>query len=491
MAVIESGNNTPGTANVDAAYNSQVNLPYTPPSGVAQGGGSSAAGFAALLAENDPGLVTGVRDVKPVEVTTNYRVRVAVDQSMLTENFVGSNLNSTIWTAPVATSTVAVAGNLLTLNNGASLASGSVARVSTYRSFPVLASYPLYATMYVQFSAAPVANMVHECGLVLHSGVSAPTDGAYFTINAAGEFRCVVNTSGTINQPAPLNFSSLVGINTAHEFFIQCSTEYVVFWIDNVKVYEASLSSVSALGIQIGSGQPPLSFRSYNALLVTGTAQLMKVSGVNVTLGEMANNKPWPHIQAGAGMSCNQGQTGQTLGTTALYTNSSAVGAGAAMTNTTAALASGLGGQFTAQPTLAVATDGILQSYQNPVGSVTAPGRTLYITGVRMQAVVSTVLAGNASPVIYLYSLAYGHNNVSLASTTSTTGKAPVRDALGIDTFPAAAALGTVGAVIDRTFNTPIAIFPGEFIQIAAKNIGAVTTSGTITWLVSYNGYWE
>jgi hypothetical protein len=52
-----------------------------------------------------------------------------------------------------------------------------------------------------------------------------------------------------------------------------------------------------------------------------------------------------------------QGQTGQTLGSTALYTNSQAAGAGAAMTNTTAALGSGLGGQFAALPTLAISTD--------------------------------------------------------------------------------------------------------------------------------------
>ena len=52
-----------------------------------------------------------------------------------------------------------------------------------------------------------------------------------------------------------------------------------------------------------------------------------------------------------------QGQTGQTLGSTALYTNNLAAGAGAVMTNTTAALGSGLGGQFSALPTLAVGTD--------------------------------------------------------------------------------------------------------------------------------------
>ena len=417
---------------------------------------------------------------------------MAVDQTMFNEIFPGSTINGSLWTSPVATASMSVGGGLLTLNNASSLASGAVARVGTYRYFPILASYPLYATMQLQFSAVPVANMVHEWGMVIHTGVAAPTEGAYFTINAAGEFRCVVNTNGVINQSAPLNYSTLVGINTTRQFLIYIGTDTVTFWIDNVKVYEANLSTVAALGLQIGSGQLPLSFRSYNSATVTGTAQLMKVSAVNITLAEMANGKSWGQIQCGAGISAYQGQTGGTLGTTALYSNNLAAGAGAVMTNTTAALGSGLGGQFTALPTLAVGTDGIMQSYQVPLGTVAVPGKTLYITGVRMRGVVSTVLAGNATPVTYAYSLAYGHNAVSLATVASSTAKAPVRIPLDVESYAAAAAVGTVGSVISEDFSSaPIAVYPGEFIQIVAKNIGAVTTTGAITWLVTFKGFWE
>lgn len=38
---------------------------------------------------------------------------------------------------------------------------------------------------------------------------------------------------------------------------------------------------------------------------------------------------------------------------------------------------------------------------------------------------------------------------------------------------------------------TPILVQPGEFIQIVAKNLGTVTTSGVITFLVGIGGYWE
>lgn len=488
---IQSGNNTSGLQNVDINYNGKVNLPFTPISGTNNDGGDAAAGFAAVIAESDKGLVTGVRDMKALEVTSNFRTRVATDQLLFNEYFPGSTLNSSLWTAPVTTSTTSVSGNLLTLNNASSLATAAVARVQTYRYFPIMGTSPLYVNTQLQFSATPVANMVHEWGLFIASGTTAPTDGVYFTINAAAELRCIVNTNGTINQSPALNYNTLIGTNTARGFLIYIGADYVTFWIDNIKVFESNLTSVSALGIQTGSNELPITFRSYNANIVTGTAQLMKVSMSNVVLAETNTQKPWSHVLAGMGSMGYQGQTGQTLGTTALYSNSLAAGAGAIMTNTTAALGSGLGGQFSALPTLAAGTDGIMSSFQVPAGTATAPGKTLYITGVSISSSVTTVLVGNATPVIYAYSLAFGHNNVSLATTTSTTAKAPVRIAIGQESFAAAAALGVLGQGVQKVFNSPIVVYPGEFIQTVAKNIGAVTTTGVITFLVTFDCYFE
>ena len=491
MAVIETGSSTAGKSNVDDNFNAQVNLPYTTPAGVAQGGGQTKAGFSAMLSERDAGSVTGTRDMVAPEVTTNFRLRTATDQTTFNESFPGTILNSSTWTAPVTTSTVTVGGNQLTLNAGASLASGASARVTSYRSFPIYTAYGTYPAMQVLFTSTPVANCVHEWGAVIHSGTTAPTDGAYFTINASGEFRCVVNSNGIINQSAILNFTTLVSVNMAHVFLIYVNSDNVTFWIDNIKVFEASLSAVAALGIQIGSGQLPVSFRSYNTATVTGTAQLMKVAAVNVSLAEMANSKPWSHIQAGAGKVSYQGQTGQnTLGTTALYSNSLIAGAGTALSNAAVFAGSGLGGQFSVQPTLTIGVDGILSSYQVPTGSNALPGMTLYITSVRVQGVVTTVLA-NTGPVVNLHSIAYGHNVVTLAGATTTVTKAPVRIPLGIDTYGSNAPVGTQGSVIDKVFTTPIPVYPGEFIQTVIKNVGTVTITGVVTFLVTFEGYWE
>jgi hypothetical protein len=116
----------------------------------------------------------------------------------------------------------------------------------------------------------------------------------------------------------------------------------------------------------------------------------------------------------------------------------------------------------------------------------------LYVTGLSIQGVVTTALVGNSLPIIYAYSLAFGHNAISLTTTTTANTKAPVRKVLGIQTYAAAATVGTLGQEINKDFDrAPVVVQPGEFIQVVAKNFGAATTSGTIAFLVDIEGYWE
>jgi len=181
-----------------------------------------------------------------------------------------------------------------------------------------------------------------------------------------------------------------------------------------------------------------------------------------------------------------------TLGTSALYTNSLAAGAGVVMTNTTAALGTGLGGQFSALPTLTAGTDGIVCSYLVPAGTSAIPGKSLYITGIKVHGAVTTVLAGG--PVLYAYSLSYGGNVLSLATVEANgVTKAPRRIALGFETFAATAAAGTVGSPggCYMKFDSPVVVHPGEYAQIVAKNLGTVTSTGVITFLVTFDGYME
>lgn len=443
-------------------------------------------GSVRLMGEVDAGVVTGQATLKAVEVTNDYRLRVGLDQTAFNEVFPGASINTTIWTAPVTTATLTAAGGFANLNAAGSVASGAVARLTTYRNFPCYRSYTTYFEAGVQFSSLPVAGNVCEWGAFISTGTTSPTDGVFFRINASGELRGVVNYNGTETQSEIINFNTLVGNNTSRAFLIYVISNKALFWIDNVLV--AEVNAPTSQGQITSSMNLPLSFRNYNSV-ATSSAQIMKVSNVNVTFADMNTNKIWAHILTGAGGHLSQGQTGQTLGSTALYTNSLATGAGVAMTNTTAALGSGLGGQFTTQPTLAVGTDGIVSSYQVPTGTSTAPGKSLYITRLTINSAVTTALTGGA--VLYAFSLAYGHTSVSLATTESATTKAPRRVPIGFQTFPANAILGTTATTLDLDLNSPIVVQPGEFIQLVAKNTGVVTTAGTITFLVGFGGYWE
>lgn len=149
-----------------------------------------------------------------------------------------------------------------------------------------------------------------------------------------------------------------------------------------------------------------------------------------------------------------------------------------------------MGGQFAALPTLAVNTDGIVCSYQNPLGTIAITGKQLVITGVTVKAIVTTALVGNATPVIYFLSLAYGHTSVSLATTEAVNAKAPRRIPLGLIQFAAAAAVGAASETVQVKFDRPIPVYPGEFAAIAAKNVGVVTTTGVVTFLVTYDWGW-
>jgi hypothetical protein len=445
------------------------------------------AGYAAATAEVDSGSVTGSRLMRDFEVTADYRLRVGTDAPMLKELFPGAALNTTLWNAPTTTMTVTVVGGYLNLNAGLALASGNAAQVSSRKSFPLIPTGSLNVSIDAQLSASPVANNVCEWGLGIASGTSAPTDAAIFRLNALTEFRCVLNTNGTESQGPILDFSALVGIAATRNFWIDVNDAGAEFWIDDVLV---SYISKGTGGYAVtATPELPVLLRNYNANAVS-VAQVLKVGGVNVITGDLHTGRTWGEYLVAAGGSASQGQTGGTLGTTALYTNSLAIGAGAVATNTTAALGSGLGGQFALQPTLAANTDGVISSYQVPAGTAAVPGKTLMLTSLKITAIVSTVLVGG--PVVLFWSLAYGHTSVSLATTETATSKAPRRVPLGIQAWVSAAALWTqADREINVTFDPPIAVYPGEFVQTVAKNVGTVTSSGVIAFMITPNGYFE
>jgi len=468
------GSTSGNGAEVDANNNLKTTLPVIP----------NQAGFARLAGavsnSGDPaGLV-----VEPLRSSAQGRLSTGQPVPLFFELFNNTSINSAIFTAPVTTMTVTFAGGTANLNASLINTINTNARLATYQHFPFLPDLATYLTMDMLYTQPPQNNNVMEWGFGIATGATAPTDGAFFRMNASGQLFAVVNINGAETLSAAL---PVPADNVMHRWKITVENDRVFFAIDGAT--QAIINTPTTAGFPVYAPAQPFFARVVNGGVAPTLASQMKIGYIFVGLQDAAGiSLNSENIFSMSGRHGSQGQTGHTVGSTALLTNSLAPGAGAAIANATAgAGALGLGGQFAVQPTLAANTDGILCSYQNPLPTAAIPGKTLLINGVRIQSIVSTVLVGG--PVLYEYSLCYGHTNVSLATTESATAKAPRRLPIGLETFAAAAAVGALGSPAGQYmgFNNPIPVYPGEFVAIAAKNIGTVTTSGVIMFIVTFD----
>jgi hypothetical protein len=494
MAVIDTGTSTSGKANVDTGFNLNVTLPRLPTTDATSG-----VGFAALAGKNDDGTVVAGGRVNRVYVAEGNRVAVANPVLLWDDTFNATSQNTAKYFFASTTQTGTMAAGVLNLNASALTSINTNCGIKTWRSFPLFGKSELRCNTSGFLTTVPQANCLIEFGLfsAVIPGAAAPTDGVFYRYNTAAELRGVISYNGTETQTAAITPPSA---NVSHDFVIVTQTNTVLFYIDDILVGKLSLlTDAPSLGQPFMAASQPWCSRVVIGGSAPASGTTLKISDVFITQLGTDPMKNWDTQKAGLGHMLSQGQNGGTMGSTALLTNSLAPGAGAAMTNTTAALGSGLGGQFAALPTLASSTDGIMQSYQNPVGSINQTARNLIIKGVRIQSVVTTTCV-NAGPIIYVYSLAYGHTTVSMATVeaasflTGGTTKAPRRIPLGVETFPVNTTIGTIataqGGIYVR-FDSPILVAPGEFIAICAKNVGTVSSAGVITFLVAFDGYME
>jgi len=452
-------------------------------------GNPAIQGYSNTAFEQDAGSVIGTPTQKQGDISANYRQRIGMDTLLFNDQFNGSALNSAIWNSNLTTFTTSVTGGFLTLNAASVVTANAVARIQTYRGFPAYGSYPLQLEVEAIYAAVGpnIPNTVTEIGFGFATGVVAPTDGAFFRWNAAGEFRTVVCYNGVESQSSAYSSEFVPSENARHHYVVVVGNDYVEFWNDNVLYANQVVPTGNAMALM--NQNTPVLIRHYNAATPPASAVQIKVANVGISLGDMNSTKPWSHIQTGMMGHASQGQTGMTMGSTANYANSANPTA-AVPTNTTAALGVGLGGQFWETDTLAVNTDGIICSFQVPAASASSPSKTLYITRVTFSSYVQTAITGG--PYVAQWSLAYGHTNVSLATTESVTAKAPRRIPLGVAPTAVTQAAGTLcGQHFDFDFDSPVVVQPGEFIAMVRKKVGTAASAGVIAHMISFGGYWE
>ena len=455
------------------------------------------AGFVGLAGINDDGtVVAGGRQTR-VYVSEGNGLYAASKNLLWDDTFNSTTQNTSKYKCAFTTMVPAQAGGFLLLNSTNLTTINSNSGFQSWKNFPIFAKAELRLNVSAQIPNGNQANQLIEWGLfnAALNAATAPTDGVFFRCNAAGELRGVINYNGTETQTAAMTMPS-TSVN--HDWAIVTQTNTVLFYIDDILYGKINLlTDAPALGQPFMAASMPFTARMFIGASAPSLAPIIKISDMFISALGPDLARPWATQKAGFGHMGYQGQNGGTMGSTANL-NNSALAAATALSNTavTTGNPAGLGGYAHSLPTLAVGTDGIITSYQNPVGSTGQTPRNLIITGVWIHSVVDAVLTGG--PLAYVYSLAYGNSQVALTtadsiSFTSPTTKAPRRIALGVEGCIANALAGTTlsSSGVYRSFASPVVIAPGEFVAVVGRNMGTATTLGSVVHTVGFDAYWE
>lgn len=442
-----------------------------------------------MYSEND----SASNYLKSPWTSTSHRLKTATDTILFTDIFNASAQNTNNWSYVFSTMTASQPGNgVLQFGTVQGTASGHGAYMRTFQYFSLFGTAPLVMEFTVgQFVSPLTTSETFTAGFgVPGAAGTTPSDGIWLQIDSSGIYG-ILSYNGTLTTSAVYKTNSFFTTGSFFKLSIVVSQLICEFWVN-----DTLLGTVSN---PAGQAQPflqanlPIFFQKWCSGVVSNT-NIMKVGYVTVTLADVSSQKPWNYQMAALGNYCSNTPNGTTQGKTAIWANNTAPTA-VALTNTIAAF-TGLGGISAILPTLAANSDGIIFSWQNPASTVNITGRNLYITGVYVHGVVTVVLAGG--PVMNSYAIAYGHTAVSLATTetgsfTTATSHMPRIVPIGIDTYALNAAVGVLGtaAPLSLSLSTPIVVRPGEFVQLIARNLGTVTTTGAITITATFNGFWE
>ena len=491
MAVVQTGSNTAGVANVDAGYNLQVALSNTP----------AYIGGARLFSENDPGTITGTPYLKSPETSSDFRLRVGIDTVLFSDTFNATTQNLNLWSYTTATLTCTQPGGYLQFGTVQGTANAHGAFVRSFQYFPLLGTAPLS----IEFSgssntSALVANEAFYAGLGLPSaGGTLPTDGCWFKMTSAGLFGELQYNGGSVTQVTLMNAQITLATNA--RFVMVVTEEEIEFWVNDVLYGE--------IAVPAGTGQPfmggslPVFMQKICSGVVANT-NVIRVTDITVTAMDIATNKPWAQQLAGQYLMGYVQQNGTAIGTTgattqfvgAVTTGSTPVPTNAAGSNT-AANTTGLGGTGQLTASASSATDVIATSYLNPAGTINLTGRNLYIKGIKISAINYGATVAT-TPTTLMWSIGFGQTAVSMQTVTTAsfgnnTTHAPNRLHIGFMSVPSGALAGTMyGPDIVLKLDTPIVIRPGEYVNTFLKQIiGTATASQTILYTVFFDAHWE
>lgn len=443
------------------------------------------AGFAIMAAESHNGEVGAPRLVREAEVSPDYRLRTGVDTLLWSDTFNHAQFNTSKYQGVTSTATLTIAGGRMVFNGGNSVASGAVARATTYRPFPLYLSYALYVDFELAFIQDPVQNNVGEFGLFYAATTAAPTDGVYFRLNGSGQLVGVINNN---NAETIVVLDYVPQASMMNHYLIVIHNDETEFWINDV-LY-GTIVTPTSVGSPTLSMSLPLNMRCYNSA-ATSLAQRMEVANVSVSIGDMNAIRLWSTTMSGMGQSSINIPDSVAGGYTANSANSAAP-ASATLSNTAAGYTT-LGGQFQFVAVAGAETDYALFAYQVPVGSAAVPAKNLIVRGVRIDAYAMGAAIAT-TPTLLQWSMGVGSTAVTLATSDSATAgtRAPRRLTLGVQSLPVASPIGYAANPVDINLDAPLLVEAGTFLHIILKMpVGTATASSIIRGVVSINGFFE
>lgn len=456
-------------------------------------------GGARTFQENDQGLLTGVIDLRSTEVDSDFRGRVSLDTLVDQESFNYTSQNTGKHYLVNTTLTGTFTQGQFTTNGSSITTVNTGLSFTTYAAFPLWGAHTTSVDVTASFSAQPVTNTFIEWGVgIANTQVLAPLDGIYFRLTSAG-LQGVVNYNNVETTTGPFPATSGTGTWTytngkRYQFIAYASSTEAQFWVNDgsytYKLGSINLPTASGRISVSDSGQFFIKHRILGG--AAGGVIQFAISSYSVRVGGSNISDSLSNI-GNRLFGSYQGLSSGVMGSTANYANSANPTA-AVPTNTTAALGTGMGGQFWETDTLAVNTDGIICSYQVPAHAANYSGRRMKITGVSLASYVQTALTGGGYNTQWC--LAFGHTNVSLATTEAVSAKAPRRIALPEFTQLVAAG-ATAPAVLTQISGnvdfsaSPIYVNPGEFVALVRKKIGTAPSAGVIGHVISFRYSWE
>lgn len=479
MAGIKLANGTAASAEmtVDTDGNAHVVTPID----------ATLAGSIRMFSENDPGAVTGTASCASPETDADFRMRVSQDVPLDNEtfNYAAQNTGRHQYRNTTMTQSWSTGGVIT--NNGNITTTTTGVQFNTYAEYPLFGAMSLYCEFSAAFSdALPPANTIVEIGLGRFATTNpyAPTDGVYLQGNSSG-WNLVQNFNTTQTVTPLASFAPVA--NQVYRFILAVYERSMELWIDDDGIrLHAEVATPTGQAQPYMSATQPFGWRHVITGGAAGAIFNVTIKQYSVSLSGFQTALGLAEI----GNMCYgsyQGLSGGTMGSLALYVNSANPTA-AVPTNTTAALGSGLGGQFWETDTLAVTTDGVISSYQVPAATVSIQGKRLAIYGVSISSYIQTILTGGG--YVAQWSLAFGHTAVSLATAEAAATKASRRIPLGVQAVTAAAAASTVLATVSQRFDQPIIVNPGEFLQTVKKKVGTAPSAGVVAHIVTFDYGW-